>query len=71
MNRAIGTLMTIIFLLAGQTCHSQDPNFNIYLCFGQSNMEGNTRIETQDTIGVNKRFQVMVAVDCPKRIHEE
>ena len=27
---------------------SPDPNFQIYLCFGQSNMEGNAAIEDID-----------------------
>lgn len=53
-------------LLASFNSFSQDPNFHIYLCFGQSNMEGNARIEAQDTIGIDSRFQVMAAVDCPK-----
>ena len=26
-----------------------DPNFQIYLCFGQSNMEGNAAIEAIDS----------------------
>ena len=40
-----------------------DPNFHIYLCFGQSNMEGNARPEAQDYENVSERFQVMAAVD--------
>ena len=36
-----------------------DPNFCIYLCFGQSNMEGNAAILPADRAGVNSRFQVM------------
>ena len=40
-----------------------DPNFHIYLCFGQSNMEGNARIEPQDLEGINSRFKMMAAVD--------
>ena len=40
-----------------------DPNFYIFLCFGQSNMEGNARIEPQDLTGVDPRFQMMAAVD--------
>lgn len=40
-----------------------DPNFHIYLCFGQSNMEGNARPEAQDYENVPERFQVMAAVD--------
>ncbi len=43
---------------------SQDPDFYIFLCFGQSNMEGNAKFEPQDTT-VDKRFQVLEAVDCP------
>lgn len=46
------------------TAFSQDPNFYIFLSFGQSNMEGNARFEAQDTT-VDKRFRVMQAVDCP------
>ncbi len=41
-----------------------DPNFHIYLCLGQSNMEGQGAIESQD-LRVDPRFQVLSAVDCP------
>jgi len=46
-----------------------DPNFYIYICFGQSNMEGNATPEAQDKTGVNSRFQMMACVDFsnPKR----
>lgn len=40
-----------------------DPNFHIYLCFGQSNMEGNASIEPQDREGISTRFEMMAAVD--------
>ena len=40
-----------------------DPNFHIYLCFGQSNMEGNAKIEGKDRVGVDSRFMMMAAVD--------
>lgn len=48
---------------------SADPNFQIFLCFGQSNMEGNARPEQQDYENVPERFKVMAAVDMsdPKR----
>jgi Carbohydrate esterase, sialic acid-specific acetylesterase len=42
-----------------------DPNFYIFLCFGQSNMEGFPGVEKQDKT-VDERFQVLAAVDCPK-----
>jgi hypothetical protein len=44
---------------------SQDSKFYIFLCLGQSNMEGNAKFEPQDTTNVNSRFRVMEAVDCP------
>jgi beta-xylosidase len=44
--------------------YAQDPNFHIYLSFGQSNMEGNGVIEAQDQTVVDSRFQVMGAVNC-------
>ncbi len=40
-----------------------DPNFQIYLCFGQSNMEGNAAAEAQDYENVPEAFKVMAAVD--------
>ena len=40
-----------------------DPDFHIYLCFGQSNMEGNAAIESQDLSGISTRFQMMAAVN--------
>lgn len=51
------------------TAFSQDPNFYIFLCFGQSNMEGNARFEPQDT--VDNRFQVLEAVNCPNISREK
>jgi len=43
-----------------------DPNFYIYLCFGQSNMESGGRMDEQDRM-VDKRFQVMADADSAKR----
>ena len=44
-----------------------DPNFYIFLCFGQSNMEGNARPEAQDLKSVGPRFLLMPAVDDAQR----
>ncbi|WP_299679707.1 sialate O-acetylesterase [uncultured Dokdonia sp.] len=44
--------------------YAQDPNFHIYVCFGQSNMEGQGTIEAQDTVAKD-RFLMMQALDCP------
>lgn len=43
-----------------------DPNFQIYICFGQSNMDGAGIIEGQDTLYVDPRLMSMEAVDNPK-----
>lgn len=43
-----------------------DEKFHIFLCFGQSNMEGNARIEQQDREGVDERFLMMAATDNPE-----
>ena len=45
---------------------AQDPNFYIYLCFGQSNMEGFPGIEEQDKKNIDDRFQMLATVDDPK-----
>ncbi len=41
---AIGVLLATNFMAAKADV---DPNFHIYLCFGQSNMEGNAQWEDQ------------------------
>ena len=40
-----------------------DPDFHVYLAFGQSNMEGFPGIEAEDKTGVDPRFQMLAAVD--------
>ncbi len=46
-----------------------DPNFHVYICFGQSNMEGNAQWESQDVGNVDARFQMLSTCnfDNPKR----
>ena len=46
-----------------------DPNFHVYICFGQSNMEGNAQWEAQDVGNVDERFQMLATCnfDSPKR----
>lgn len=53
-------------MLLNVSSFAQDKNFYIFLCFGQSNMQGAAKIESQDTI-VNNRFKVFQALDCPKQ----
>ncbi|RNI26825.1 sialate O-acetylesterase [Rufibacter latericius] len=58
------SLLAVLFWLHTAAL-AQDPNFYIFLCFGQSNMEGHAKFEPQDTTA-NNRFKVLEAVDCPE-----
>lgn len=60
-------LFSAVAVLAAIAAQAQDPDFHIYLCFGQSNMEGNARIEEQDLQGVSERFMMMATVDDDER----
>jgi len=65
MKRLNVLIFTIVGLLVLNTgAFAQDRNFYIFLCFGQSNMQGAAKIESRDTI-VNNRFKVFQAQDCP------
>lgn len=54
-----------LLLLSSAGAKAQDPNFHIYLAFGQSNMEGSARVQQQDIEGISDRYQMMAAVDFP------
>lgn len=47
----------------GEASGGADPDFHVYLAFGQSNMEGFPGIEAQDKADVDERFQMLAAVD--------
>jgi hypothetical protein len=57
---------TFILFATVASAAEPDPNFYIFLCFGQSNMEGGGRIEERDRT-VDKRFQVLADFDVPSR----
>lgn len=50
---------------------SQDEDFYIFLCFGQSNMEGYPGIPEAEKQPVSSRFQVLAAVDFPEMGREK
>ena len=56
-------LLSVIALAVN--AQKPDPNFYIFLCFGQSNMEGAARPEAQDLKSPGPRFLWMPAVDYP------
>lgn len=62
-------LFALIFMVYVTRASAEaDPNFYIYLCLGQSNMEGYAKAESIDEI-VDSRFLMLAAVDfsTPKR----
>lgn len=56
-------LAIVCLLLTNLQSFSQDRNFYIYLCFGQSNMQGMGPIQNQDKT-VDSRFKIFQALDC-------
>ena len=65
MTAIAGLAMSATAMMAQEP----DPNFYIYLCYGQSNMEGAGQIEQIDRKDVPERFKMMAAVnfDSPQR----
>jgi hypothetical protein len=70
MKTKLGFTLAVILIISATGTFAQkkkpDPKFFIYLCFGQSNMEAGARPEEQDKGEVDKRFQMLAAVDNPK-----
>jgi hypothetical protein len=62
-EKKVRVLLIIGLLFLSANLFSLDPNFHIYLCFGQSNMEGQGSIQSQDKT-VDDRFKVFQALDC-------
>src|ERR1035437_186334 len=66
-----GILLLAGLMLCGTTsCTTPNASSHagkrfVFLCFGQSNMEGFPGIEEQDKGPVDDRFQVLAAVDFP------
>lgn len=65
-----GLLLFLMICFSAMHSFAQDQKFYIFLCFGQSNMEGHAKLEPQDST-VDSRFQVMEAVDCPNLNREK
>lgn len=67
--KSLLTFITGVSVALGAYAAGPDPNLHVYLCFGQSNMEGNAAIEPIDRSGVPERFRLLPAVDfdTPRR----
>ncbi|MBN2261498.1 MAG: T9SS type A sorting domain-containing protein [Prolixibacteraceae bacterium] len=62
-NQLTKFFLFIFIINVSYIVNAQDPNFHVYLCFGQSNMEGQGAIEKQDKT-VDERLKVLEAVAC-------
>lgn len=58
-------VIAALFININHASAQVDPNFHIYLCFGQSNMEGNAQPEKQDFENLPSNYLMMAAVDFP------
>lgn len=56
-------LCLVPFSLKAQQSQTPDENFYVYLCLGQSNMEGNAQPEAVDKEYVDPRFQTLACVN--------
>ena len=67
MNRFLWATLLLLLPFKGLKAEA-DPNYYIYLCFGQSNMEGNAKAETIDA-QVDSRFKMLATCnfDNPAR----
>ena len=62
--RRFSFLLATLLLVAWQGAKAEvDPNFHIYICFGQSNMEGNAQWETVDNQTVDSRFRMLATTN--------
>jgi alpha-L-fucosidase 2 len=65
-NSALTCLIACALAWSAPALAAPDPDFHIYLCFGQSNMEGGGAMIEGENI-VDPRFQVMADFDNPAR----
>ena len=72
--KLLGTKMAEAYInYLGLKFYNQDPNFYIYLAFGQSIFEGGAKIEQEDLDDITERFKMMPVLDMPvkKRVAGE
>lgn len=65
MKTLLQRLLVVGALLLTANAYAQDKDFYIFLCFGQSNMDGYPGLREEDKTGVDERFQMLAAVDFP------
>lgn len=65
MVKSIKRLALTALLLLTARALAQDKNFHVFLCLGQSNMEGFPGIPEEEKACAEPRFQMLAAVDFP------
>jgi len=66
MLKPLRRFALVCALLATCGLQARDENFYVFLCFGQSNMEGFPGIPESEKVLPDSRFQVLAAVDFPE-----
>ncbi len=66
-------LLVAAFNWACSSNRAEQPAEELYvfLCLGQSNMEGHARVEAIDTVNVSERLLVMQGLDCPDHNYQK
>ncbi len=62
MKMKTGWILLTLLTISPYAKAAADPNFYVFLCFGQSNMDGAARIEEQDQT-VDGRFLMLATMD--------
>lgn len=63
-KKLLRIVMTLCLLgMSAFSFADPDPNFHIYLCFGQSNMEGAASIPNSEKQGISDRFQLLFSAN--------
>ena len=71
MIKLLKQFAVVATLLLTASIQAQDKNFYIFLCLGQSNMEGFPGIPEEDKQWSDPRFKVLAAVDFPELKREK
>ncbi len=64
-------LLPLALLLPAAVSAAPNPDFHVYLCLGQSNMEGFPGIPENERTWTDPRFRVLAAVDFPELKREK
>ena len=65
-RRFLASALAAVLACATTARAAPDPNFHVFLCFGQSNMEGGGALHERDKT-VDPRFQILADFDTPAR----